>query len=322
MINALSLQPLVMIMNERPLILFTNDDGIASPGLWAAVEAFADLGDVLVCAPREQQSGTGRSMPISSTGRIHEEERLIAGKSIRVYSVEGTPAQAVQHGVLELADRVPSLVVSGINYGENCGNGVTISGTVGAALEAASLGIPALAVSQQTAKDLHLTYSDEVAFSAAAHFALMFGTWLIANDAPDDVEVLKIDVPVAATTDTDWKITRISRRRVYWPTRPERVALSDAGKMGYRFNYDPSKAEPDSDVYVVLHEGLVSVTPMSLDMTSRTDLYRMRQILTGERHYAEKARGKRRSFAQLEELQQAIAYIEADSKAERKNGSA
>lgn len=295
-------------MNERPLILFTNDDGIASPGLWAAVEAFADLGDLLVCAPREQQSGTGRSMPITSSGRIHEEERDIAGKPLRVYSVEGTPAQAVQHGVLELADRVPSLVVSGINYGENCGNGVTISGTVGAALEAASLGIPAVAVSQQTRHDLHLTYSDEVAFSAAAHFARMFGEWLIANDSPDDVDLLKIDLPVDVTVDTQWKMTRLSRRRVYWPTRPERVALSDAGKMGYRFNYEPSKAEPDSDVYVVLHEGLVSVTPMSLDMTSRTDLYRLRQIISGERQYAEKARTKRKGFEQLEELQQAIAY--------------
>jgi 5'-nucleotidase len=275
---------------ERPLILFTNDDGIASPGLWAVVEAFADVGDLLVVAPRLQQSGTGRSMPITSEGRIHAEERVIRGETLTVYAVDGTPAQSVQHGVLELSDRLPSLVVSGINYGENAGNGVTISGTVGAALEAASLGIPALAVSQQTRHDLHLSYSNDVDFSAAAQFAVRFGTWLIDADRPDDVDVLKLDVPLHATPDTPWKMTRLSRRRVYWPTRPERVALSDVGRIGYHLNYDPSKAEPDSDVYVVLHEGLVSVTPMSLDLTSRTDLYRLRQFIEGEAVYKPQSR--------------------------------
>ncbi len=290
---------------ERPLILFTNDDGIASPGLWAVVEAFYDIGDLLVVAPREQQSGMARSMPVTSEGRILEEQRLIKGEVNTVYSVDGTPAQSVQHGVIELADRLPSLVVSGINYGENCGNGVTISGTVGAALEAASLGIPALAVSQQTPRDLHLTYSNDVDFSASAYFARKFGLWLIENDTPDDVDVFKLDVPLSATPETPWKVTRISRRRVYWPTRPERVALSDVGRMGYRFNYDPANAEPDSDVYAVLQEGVVSLSPMSLDMTSRTDPYRLRQLVTGERVYAEKA-GRKKLAPQLEELQAAI----------------
>ncbi|MCC6804955.1 MAG: 5'/3'-nucleotidase SurE [Anaerolineae bacterium] len=290
---------------ERPLILFTNDDGIASPGLWAVVDAFYDIGDVLIVAPREQQSGMARSMPVTSEGRIHQEERLIRGEMNTVYAVDGTPAQSVQHGVIELADRLPSLVVSGINYGENCGNGVTISGTVGAALEAASLGIPAIAISQQTPRDLHLSYSPDVNFSAAAYFARKFGMWLIEHDTPDDVDVLKLDVPLDATPETPWRVTRLSRRRVYWPTRPERVALSDVGRMGYRFNYDPSKAEPDSDVYAILHDGVVSLTPMSLDMTSRTDPYRLTQLITGERVYAEKA-GRTKLAPQLEELQAAI----------------
>jgi 5'-nucleotidase len=268
----------------RPLVLFTNDDGIASPGLWAAVNAFADMADVLVVAPREQQSGTGRSLPVTSEGRLYVEEREIGGASIKVYAVDGTPAQAVQHGVMELADRLPSLLVSGINYGENCGNGVTISGTVGAALEGASLNVPSLAMSLQTAKDLHLTYSSEVNFTAAAGFARMFGLWLMHSRRPDDVDVLKVDVPMHATLETPWKITRISRHRVYWPTRPERVALNDIGRMGYHFDADASKAEPNSDVYTVLHEGLVSVTPMSLDMTSRTDMFRLEQMIRTEPH--------------------------------------
>jgi 5'-nucleotidase len=273
----------------RPLFLFTNDDGIHSPGLWACAEAFADLGDILIVAPREQQSGTGRSMPITSEGRIYPHELPANGYPYKAYAVDGTPAQAVQHGVLELADRLPSLVVSGINYGENCGNGVTISGTVGAALEAASLSIPALAISQQTPKDLHLSYSGDVDFGAAAHFARLFGEWLIDHTArPDDVDVLKVDVPSEATRDTSWRITRISRRRVYWPTRPERIALSDIGRIGYHYDTDPSKAEPDSDVYALLIDKVVSVSPMSLDMTSRTDMFRLQQILSGEKQYSKR----------------------------------
>ena len=140
-----------MSQTQKPIILFTNDDGIESPGLWALVAAFRDVGRLLVAAPREQQSGMGRSLPHYSEGRIFPFEVPIDCGDCCAYSVDGTPAQAVQHAVLELAEEKPALLVSGINYGENTGNGVTISGTVGAALEAASLGIPAIAVSQQTA---------------------------------------------------------------------------------------------------------------------------------------------------------------------------
>jgi 5'-nucleotidase len=273
--------------NERPIILFTNDDGIQSPGLWAAVRAFQGLGDLLVVAPREQQSGMGRSMPVTSEGRIYAYETT--EPNVTAYAVDGTPAQSVQHGVLELAPRLPSLVVSGINYGDNLGNGVTISGTVGAAIEAASLGIRAIALSQQTPKDLHLSYSEEIDFSIPAHFARLFGKWLLENEAiPDDIDLLKVDVPLGATIDTEWKVTRLSRRRVYWPTRPERASIKDIGRMGYEYATDASVAEPDSDVYTMLHEKLVSVTPMSLDMTSRTDLFRLTQFLEGKKKYGKR----------------------------------
>lgn len=271
---------------KRPLILFTNDDGIESPGLWACVRAFAGVGELLVVAPQQQQSGMGRSMPTFSKGILTPYEVPDGIPDCVAYGADGTPAQAVQHGVLELADRKPLLCVSGINYGENTGNGVTISGTVGAAIEAASLGIPALAVSQQTPFDLHLSYSDGVDFKPAAAFARKFGDYVLNDEMlPDDVDVLKIDVPWEATDDTPWRVTRISRRRVYWPTRPERASGDDTGKLGYRYNTDPSLAEPNSDVYVTLHDKQVSVSPMSLDLTSRTDLFRLEQFLRGDAVY-------------------------------------
>ncbi len=272
-----------MSQSRQAILLFTNDDGIESPGLWAAVRAFKGAGRLLVVAPREQQSGMGRSLPHVSEGRIYPYEPPADCGDCRAYAVDGSPAQAVQHAVLELADDKPALLVSGINYGENTGNGVTISGTVGAALEGASLGIPSIAVSQQTPTDLHLTYSSAVDFRAAAAFALKFGLWLMRPAAlPDDVDLLKIDVPWGATAATEWRWTRVSRRRVYVPVRPQRIALKGRGKLGYRYDSQLNDAEPNSDVYAVLHDKVVSVTPMSLDMTARTDFYRLSRRIAGE----------------------------------------
>ena len=272
-----------MANSAKPTILFTNDDGIRSPGLWAAVKAFRGRGRLLVTAPREQQSGMGRSMPHYSEGRIFPYDAPIDDDDCVAYAVDGTPAQAVQHAVLELVEEQPALLVSGINYGENTGNGVTISGTVGAALEGASLGIPSIAVSLQTPLDLHKSHSNDVDFSIAADFTWQIGSWLMDHSTlPDDVDVLKVDVPWGATSKTDWRLTRLSRRRVYWPTRPERMALHDTGKLGYQYNSDPAAAEPDSDVYALLNDKMISVTPISLDMTSRTDMFRLTQIMLGK----------------------------------------
>ena len=144
---------------KKPQILLTNDDGIRSPGLWAAAASLSDLGFVTVTAPREQSSGAGRSLPNTSDGIIQLEQVQVNGQEWSVYAVGGSPAQSVLHGVYEVLKFKPDLVVSGINYGENVATGVTISGTVGAALEAASLGIPALAVSLEADSKYHLSYS-------------------------------------------------------------------------------------------------------------------------------------------------------------------
>lgn len=274
--------------NERPLVLFTNDDGIDSPGLWASAAAFLDIADVLVVAPIEQQSGMGRSLPMYSRGNVVERDLVLNGQKIAAYGVGGTPAQAVQHGVYEISQRWPALVVSGINYGENVGNGVTISGTVGAAIEAAALGIPAIAASLQVPQGLHTSYSREVDFTAAAHFTRLFGELLLNGTHFPDVDVLKIEVPTHATSDTAWKLTRVSRKRLFWPTRVQKKHLSDDGSPGYTKLLDPETAEPDSDIYTVLHEGLVSVSPISFDMTSRVD----RDVLRGEldQHLAQPSR--------------------------------
>jgi 5'-nucleotidase len=265
--------------NNEPTILFTNDDGIDSPGLWSSVRAFEGLGHRLVSAPAKQQSGTGRSVVAGLSGSIIHLPTP-AGETWQAYSVDGTPAQTVQYGLKELTKERPSLVVSGINYGDNSGNGVTISGTVGAAIEAAATGIPALAVSQETTKEDHESYSTEVDFSVAAHFARFFGKWLLENKAPHDIDFLKIDIPINATLETPWRVTRHSKHRTYWPTFPERKSPEEPGRMGYEKNVDAAATELNSDVRTLLHEGIISVTPMSIDMTARTNLDDLRHLFT------------------------------------------
>lgn len=261
----------------RKRILLTNDDGIRSPGLWAAAEALATLGDVTVVAPRLQSSGAGRSMPATSEGRIHPEQAVLNGRPVTAYAVDGTPAQAVQHGLVELMDPYPDLIVAGINYGENVGSGVTISGTVGATLEGASFGILGLALSLQTDPQYHLSHSDGVDFSAAAYFTRKFAALLLSLDRQTDVDVLKVEVPEGATPATPWRVTRLSRTRYYLPAKAARVNLGDAGRIGYRPQVEPERVEPDSDVNALV-DRVVSVTPLSLDLTSRVDLAAMTEL--------------------------------------------
>jgi 5'-nucleotidase len=259
-------------MNERPQILLTNDDGIPSPGLWAAAAALSEIGYVTVVAPREQSSGMARSLPKTSDGIIEEQNVQVRGQAWKVYAVGGSPAQAVLHGVLEVMPQRPDLVVSGINYGENVGLGVTISGTVGAAMEAAAFGLPALAISRETEVRHHLGYSEEVDFAAAAHFTRLFGQLLLEKRMPPDVHVLKVDVPSDATAGTPWQVVRVAQQAYFTPVRPERTSWGDPGIVGYREAALLEGQAQDTDVHVLRQKRHVAVVPLSLDLTSRLDL--------------------------------------------------
>jgi len=252
-------------------ILLTNDDGIRSPGLWAAAAALSELGYVTVAAPREQSSGAGRSMPNSSDGRIQPQSLDVGGQDWTVFAVGGTPAQAVLHAVLEIMPNRPDLVVSGINYGENVSIGVTVSGTVGAALEGAALGIPSLAVSLETDRAHYFSYSNEVDFSAAAFFTARFARCLLEKQFPPDVDLLKVEVPSQATRQTPWQLTRLSRSAYFTPTVPERTSWEQDGSVGFEVRSSFGGEPEGSDVHALRVKKAVSVTPLSLDLTSRAD---------------------------------------------------
>jgi 5'-nucleotidase len=260
-------------------ILLTNDDGIQSPGLWAAAEALSDLGFVTVAAPRDQSSGMGRSLPSTSDGRVRSEVVCVRGKDWTVYAVGGSPAQAVLHGILEIMPQRPDLVVSGINYGENVGTGVTISGTIGAALEAASHGIPALAMSLETDREQHQSYSTEIDFSAAAYFAAHFAHQMLEKRLPPDVDLLKVDVPSDASRKTPWQVTRMAHQRYYLPVPPKRKSWDEPGSVDYEEAAILDSEREDSDVYVLRVKRHVSMTPLSLDLTSRVDFGELNRLL-------------------------------------------
>ncbi len=263
---------------EKTLILLTNDDGIHSPGLHAAARALLPLGEVVVVAPREQQTSMGRSLPPTSDGRIEAVSLPVNGETVRAYALGGTPAQCVLHAVLEILPRTPALVVSGINYGENIGTGVTISGTVGAALEGGAMGIPSLAVSQAIEGEEYYAYT-QVDFSTAATFTALFAQKLLSRTLPVDVDVLKVDVPLGATPQTPWRVTRQSRHRYYIPYLIREGGWDQKGFVSASPRVRLEDTTPDDDIRAVVFDRVVSVTPLSVDLTSRTDLEDLEDIL-------------------------------------------
>jgi 5'-nucleotidase len=194
----------------------------------------------------------------------------------------GSPAQTVIYAVLVLAPRRPDLVISGINYGENPGTCVTTSGTVGAALQGAEFGIPALAVSLETDKEYHYQHGEDVDWCVAAQFTRKIAAAVLAAQLPFDVDVIKIDVPADATDETPWRITRQSRQPYYRLFRPD-GAQADAASRWVHLDYDViidwDTLEPDSDIAAFVRDRVISVTPLSHDLTARVDPGTLRQIL-------------------------------------------
>ncbi len=273
-------------MKREPYqILLTNDDGIDSPGLWAAATALSELGEVTVAAPRDQASTTSRSMPITSDGIIKKKNISHNGKTWTAYSVGGTPAQCVQHGILEIMGKRPDLVVSGINYGENVGYSISLSGTIGAAMEGAAQGIPALAMSLQVKnfEDIY-QHSNHINFSTAGYFTKYFAELALTHPFPPDVHILKIDVPADATPQTTWQITHIAQHTAYEPVPTRKGSWDEPGRLTGRFmDITPEELDPDSDIHALRFKNKVTVSPLSLDMTSRVDFQQLDNLLRNEK---------------------------------------
>jgi 5'-nucleotidase len=234
-------------------VLLSNDDGVHSRGLWTLKERLDGNYRVFVVAPDRERSASGHSIS------LHDPIRLKTIEEDRVFSVDGTPVDAVHVALLGILKSPMDFVVTGINYGLNLGSDVFYSGTVSAAFQAATHGIRGMAVSIETG-------GDKIHFETAAHFA---GKILRAIEKhPLDASiVLNVNVP-------NLPVDRI-----------EGVRVTKLGKRNYRDNLiereDPKKnkyywiegvvthdvLEEGTDVQA-LYEKMVSVTPLRLDITA------------------------------------------------------
>jgi 5'-nucleotidase len=250
----------------QPTILVTNDDGINSRGIWAVVQAVMSLGKVVVVAPDRQWSGSGRSMPSSVTCEVREVACRNRELDVQAYAVDANPAQTVMLGVLDLCGKRPDLVVSGVNHGFNLGTDVTLSGTVGAALEAAAFGIPALAASLEMDLRCYFDGDQNADYGGTMHFVRALARYILSIGLPRGVDILNLNLPSNTSATTPWYLTRLSRSRYFLPqpSSPE-----DRRRLvGWSVLEDASGLDPQTDIYTLLTRRAVSITPLTIDMTA------------------------------------------------------
>lgn len=233
--------------SERPLILLANDDGIHARGLRALAERLSDLGELLVVAPDRERSATSHSFTMNRPLRVEE---------VRPgwYSVDGMPVDCVYLGVLRLAPRPPALLVSGINHGYNLGRDVFYSGTVACAVEAAIRKVPAIAMSID-----HTALPD---CDAAADFAQALARVALVEGMPEGT-LLNVNVPAGAGR--GYRYTRLGERQ-YHDVVEERCDLR--GRHYYWLGGPPiGCADIEGSDGCAVSDGLISVTPLGLDLT-------------------------------------------------------
>jgi 5'-nucleotidase len=242
-------------------ILISNDDGYLAPGINALAEALAQVADIVVVAPDSNRSGASNSLSLDRPLSVTK-----AGNGF--YFVNGTPTDCVHIALTGMLDARPDLVVSGINNGQNMGDDTLYSGTVAAATEAYLFGIPAIAFSQVHHGWEHLDSAARVARDVVLRkFDMLPSPFLLNVNIPNlPYEALGPLTP-----------TRLGRRHqaepvirsqdprgreIFWIGAPG--ACRDAGE--------------GTDFHATAH-GLVSVTPLQIDLTHQSQLALLKQGL-------------------------------------------
>ena len=240
-------------------VLITNDDGIHASGLWALAEAFSDRHEVTVVAPDRERSAVGHGITLHSPLRYEKKQN---SGSLSGYSVNGTPADCVKLALAEILETPPDLVVSGINPGANVGININYSGTVAGAREAALSGIPAMAVSIEPPRALHMPdaarYAETIARQMLAR-GLARGTFLNVNFP---------DLPLKQI-----RGIRLSRQGIMSFAQHFDKRTDPRGRSYYwqacdrQTGYD----QPDIDGCVIA-DGYISITPIRCDLTDHEAL--------------------------------------------------
>jgi len=232
------------------IILVCNDDGIRSEGVQVLARAVEPLGEVYVVAPDREQSAVSHSLTLHRPLRVEE-------VADRQFAVDGTPTDCVNLAVSGILPARPGLVFSGINKGANMGDDITYSGTVSAAMEAALLGIPALAIS--------LVAREEFDFGPAAEFAARLAAQVLRRGLPPNT-LLNVNVPaLPRAAMRGYRITRQGKRR-YGEALVEKV--DPRGKKYYWIGGgELDFVDEQGTDFAAIQDGAVSITPIHLDLT-------------------------------------------------------
>jgi 5'-nucleotidase len=252
-------------------ILLTNDDGISAPGLQATRRALLGLDGIEldVIAPNTNRSATARSITTRSPLSV-EEVHFEDGTS--GFATDGTPVDCVRFAELGLVGGRPDLIVSGTNHGANLGDDITYSGTVAAALEGIILGIPAVALSQQSSGGGMGYVSGRFEFGVAAAFAAQLVSRLRTEPMP---EATLINVNCPAGEPSGIEVTKLGKR-IY----NDKLNLLEESADGHRryeiYGWQPGFEEIEGTDLNAVAKGRISVTPIHFDLTDHGGLDRLR----------------------------------------------
>ncbi len=252
-------------------VLLTNDDGITAPGLQAVRRTLLALDgvDVDVIAPDSNRSATARSITTRSPLTVEEVE---FGDGTVGYATDGTPVDCVRFAELGLVGGRPDLIVSGINHGANLGDDITYSGTVAAAFEGIVLGIPAIAVSQQSSGGGMGYVSGQFDFGVAAQFSAQLVGRLGTEPMP---EATLINVNCPAGDPAGIEVTKLGKR--IYNDELKLVGEESGGRRRYEiYGWQPGYEEIEGTDLHAVAQRRISVTPIHFDLTDHGGLERLR----------------------------------------------
>jgi 5'-nucleotidase len=244
-------------MSKKPLILVTNDDGIAAPGIRALIDVMTEIGDVVVVAPDSPQSAMGHAITINST--LHLNRVSAPNALVTEYSCSGTPVDSVKLAVNEILKRKPDLCVSGVNHGSNSSINVIYSGTMSAVVEAGIEGIQAIGFSLSD-------YDWNADFETIKPFIKKITLQVLANKLPEGT-VLNVNFPKLKREDI--KGIKICRQaKAIWMEKFDK-RKTPQGKdyywlTGEFVNLDKGE---DTDEWA-LSNGYISIVPVQYDLTA------------------------------------------------------
>lgn len=240
--------------------LLTNDDGIYAKGLSALFQELSKDADCLIVAPEVEQSAVGHAITISRPLMVREAQK---NGHFLGYAITGTPADCVKIGIKALSDKPVDLVVSGINRGANVGINVIYSGTVSAATEGAILGVPSLALSL----DSHHHDAD---YAFAARFARKMAAFVLDHPLPD--VAINVNIPALPEEDiVGVAVVKQGKARLL-ESFEKRTDPRDNIYYWLAGETQLSDAEAEDSDAVALRKGIITITPLSCDLTRHSML--------------------------------------------------